>query len=186
MSWDDDFLGARASRPHPVPAKASSRAGASGLSTLQAASSVRRLAAAELQCDSAGSNPVVGHHISQAEGEQWCRSPLIEVGELGEAVPGLVRAGRPRSQAITPPLRGESQKPSRQAMADAVGGGNRALGGKPVGPRRTPELTRPGKNVTFLRLCRTVQGLWSPWPGAEMEQAPEVIDRTGRLGISGP
>ena len=106
MSWDDDFLGARASRPHPVPAKASSRAGASGLSTLQAASSVRRLAAAELQCDSAGSNPVVGHHISQAEGEQWCRSPLIEVGELGEAVPGLVRAGRPRSQAITPPLRG--------------------------------------------------------------------------------
>ena len=105
MSWDDDFLGARASRPHPVPAKASSRAGASGLSTLQAASSVRRLAAAELQCDSAGSNPVVGHHISQAEGEQWCRSPLIEVGELGEAVPGLVRAGRPRSQVITPPLR---------------------------------------------------------------------------------
>ena len=62
-------LGARASRPHPVPAKASSRASASGLSTLQAASSVRRLAAAELQCDSAGSHLVGGHRISQAEGE---------------------------------------------------------------------------------------------------------------------
>ena len=134
MSWDDDFLGARASRPHPVPAKASSRAGASGLSTLQAASSVRRLAAAELQCDSAGSNPVVGHHISQAEGEQWCRSPLIEVGELGEAVPGLVRAGRPRSQAITPPLRGSrrSRAGRRWLMRWGVETGH--SGGNRLGP----------------------------------------------------
>ncbi len=134
MSWDDDFLEARASRPHPVPAKASSRAGASGLSTLQAASSVRRLAAAELQCDSAGSNPVVGHHISQAEGEQWYRSPLIEVGELGEAVPGLVRAGRPRSQAITPPLRGSrrSRAARRWLMRWGVETGH--SGGNRLGP----------------------------------------------------
>ena len=68
-------LGARASRPHPVP-----------------------LAAAELQCDAAGSHPVGGNRIGQAEGEPWRRSRLIQVGEMAEAVPGLVRAGRPRSQ----------------------------------------------------------------------------------------
>ena len=68
-------LGARASRPHPVP-----------------------LAAVELQCDAAGSHPVCGNPIGQAEGEPWRRSRLIQVGEMAEAVPGLVRAGRPRSQ----------------------------------------------------------------------------------------
>ena len=68
-------LGARASRPHAVP-----------------------LAAAELQCDAAGSHPVCGNSIGQAEGEPWRRCRLIQVGEMAEAVPGLVRAGRPRSQ----------------------------------------------------------------------------------------
>ena len=68
-------LGARASRPHPVP-----------------------LAAAELQCDAAGSHPVGGNSSGQAEGEPWRRSRLIQVGEMAEAVPGLVRAGRPRSR----------------------------------------------------------------------------------------
>ena len=68
-------LGARASRPHPVP-----------------------LAAAELQRDAAGSHPVGGNRIGQAEGEPWRRSRLIQVGEMVEAVPGLVRAGRPRSR----------------------------------------------------------------------------------------
>ena len=29
---------------------------------------------------------------------QWRRSRLIQVGEMAEAVPGLVRAGRPRSR----------------------------------------------------------------------------------------
>ena len=73
-------LGARASRPHPVP-----------------------LAAAELQCDAPGSHPVGGNPIGQAEGEPWRRSRLIQVGEIAEAVPGFVRAGRPRPQeAIIP------------------------------------------------------------------------------------
>ena len=41
--------------------------------------------------------------IGQAEGEPWRRSRLIQVGEMAEAVPGFVRAGRPRSQeAIIP------------------------------------------------------------------------------------
>ena len=73
-------LGARESRPHPVP-----------------------LAAAELQCDAAGSHPVGGNSIGQAEGEPWRRSRLIQVGEMAEAVPGLVRAGRPRSQEVVIP-----------------------------------------------------------------------------------
>ena len=64
-----------ASRPHPVP-----------------------LAAAELQCDAAGSHPVGEDAIGQAVGEPWRRSRLIQVGEMAEAVPGFVRAGRPRSQ----------------------------------------------------------------------------------------
>ena len=72
---DCTALGARASRPHPVP-----------------------LAAAELQCDAAGSHPVGGNSSGQAVGEPWRRSRLIQVGEMGEAVPGLVRAGRPRSR----------------------------------------------------------------------------------------
>ena len=68
--------GARASRPHAVP-----------------------LAAAELQCDALQAATLSGgNSIGQAEGEPWRRSRLIQVGEMAEAVPGLVRAGRPRSR----------------------------------------------------------------------------------------
>ena len=80
-------LGARASRPHPVP-----------------------LAAAELQCDAAGSHPVGGNSSGQAEGEPWRRSRLIQVGEMAEPVPGLVRAGRPRSRGGLPPMTGSHQR----------------------------------------------------------------------------
>ena len=73
-------LGARASRPHPVP-----------------------LDGAELQCDAAGSHPVGENPIGQAEGEPWRRCRLIQVGEMAGAVPGLVRAGRPRSQEASIP-----------------------------------------------------------------------------------
>ena len=47
---------------------------------------------------------------------------------------------------ITPPLRGESQKPSRQAKADAVGGWvfpvleNLSVLRQPVNPRRPPTV----------------------------------------------
>ena len=72
--------GARASRPHTVP-----------------------LAAAELQCNAAGSHPVGGNSSGQAVVEPWRRSRLIQVGEMAQAVPGIVRAGRPRSrEAIIP------------------------------------------------------------------------------------
>ena len=69
------LLGARASRPHPVP-----------------------LDGPELQCDAAGSHPVSVNSVGQAEGESWRRFRLIQVREMAEAVTGLVRAGRPRSQ----------------------------------------------------------------------------------------
>ena len=82
-------LGARASRPHPVPYHPGARA---------SRPHPVPLAAAELQCDAAGSHPVCGNSIGQAEGEPWRRCRLIQVGEMAEAVPGLVRAGRPRSR----------------------------------------------------------------------------------------
>ena len=54
-----------------------------------------------------------------------------------------MRAGRPRSQANRSPLEGESQKPSRQAKADAVGGERRTARlqrGNPHDPGLTPPL----------------------------------------------
>ena len=67
--------GARASRPHAVP-----------------------LAVAELQCDVAADRPAGGNRMGPAEAEAGRRSRLIQVGEMAQAVPSLVRAGRPRSQ----------------------------------------------------------------------------------------
>ena len=58
-----------------------------------------------------------------------------------------MRAGRPRSQGNHSPLEGESQKPSRQAKADAVGGGRRATSQKadvhPLGNSRLPASRAP-------------------------------------------
>ena len=58
-----------------------------------------------------------------------------------------MRAGRPRSQGNHSPLEGESQKPSRQAKADAVGGERRATSQNadlhPLGNSRLPESPAP-------------------------------------------
>ena len=67
--------GARASRPHAVAS-----------------------VAAQFPCDVAADRPAGGNRIGQAEGEPWRRCRLIQVGEMAEAVPGFVRAGRPRSR----------------------------------------------------------------------------------------
>ena len=89
-------LGARASRPHPVP-----------------------LAAVEHQCDAAGSHPVGRNSSGQAEGDPWRRSRLIQVGEMVKAVTGLVRAGRPRSQeAII--VRAGRRAPGKPSSHDLV------------------------------------------------------------------
>ena len=53
---------------------------------------------AEHQRDFAGSRHVGSNRNGQAEGGPRRRCRSIQVEELAEAVPGIVRAGRPRSQ----------------------------------------------------------------------------------------
>ena len=117
MSWDDDFLGARASRPHKT----------------------WHSFAYLLHFDQPGTAPLPPFRLADAvpaDKVAACRIALkLSGASRGRCVSGAggrlgrnrMRAGRPRSQAITPPSRGESQKPSRQAKADAVGGGRRAV-----------------------------------------------------------
>ena len=120
MSWEEGFLGARASRPHPVP-----------------------LAATELQCDAAGSHPVGGNSIGQTEEEPWRRCRLIQVGEMAEAAPGFVRAGRPSSQAMLARRCGERSglRPTSQ-KADVHSSGNSCLPACPPPPQTTGRLIR--------------------------------------------
>ena len=67
-----------------------------------------------------------------------------------------MRAGRPRSQGNHSPLEGESQKPSRQAKADAVGGGRRATSQKadvhPLGNSRLPASPAPHDGADHSRV----------------------------------
>ena len=67
--------GARASRPHALP-----------------------LRAAQFPCDVAPRRPAGRNRMGTAEAEprRPCRSSQVE--EMAEALPGLVRAGRPRSR----------------------------------------------------------------------------------------
>ena len=53
---------------------------------------------AELPRGFAGSHYVGSNHNGQAEGEPGRRCRSIQVEEMPEAVPVIVRAGRPRSQ----------------------------------------------------------------------------------------
>ena len=53
---------------------------------------------AELPRGFAGSHYVGGNRNGRAEGEPRRRCRSIQVAEMAEAVPGIVRAGRPRSQ----------------------------------------------------------------------------------------
>ena len=70
--------GARASRPHAVP-----------------------WVAAQFPCDVAAGHPAGGNRIGPAEAEPWRRCRSIRVEEMGEAIPGFVRAGRPRSRGAS-------------------------------------------------------------------------------------
>ena len=78
-------LGARASRPHPLP-----------------------LAAAQRQCDAAGSHPVGGNSSGQAEGEPWRRSRLIQVGG-GRGCAGLGAGGTPALPGSLHPMTSSHQ-----------------------------------------------------------------------------
>ena len=57
---------------------------------------------AELPRGFAGSHYVGSNRNGQAEGEPGRRCRSIQAEEMAEAVPGLVRAGRPRSQVMPP------------------------------------------------------------------------------------
>ena len=116
-------LGARASRPHPVP-----------------------LAAAELQCDAAGSHPVGGNSSGQAEGEPWRRSRLIQVGEM--ASPHFSPGGVMMAQEFSP----QRVLASEEHSGDYVRASMCALRGK--GQARA----RPAQSVVASPSNSTNQG----------------------------
>ena len=99
MSWDDSFPGARASRPH------------------QAWHSLGHLP----HLDQPGTGPWLSFGLAAAVPADRVAACSIAL-KLSGGQRDRMRAGRPRSQGNHSPLEGESQKPSRQAMADAVGG----------------------------------------------------------------
>ena len=84
-----------------------------------------------------------------------------------QVIRNRMRAGRPRSQGNHSPREGESQKPSRQAKADAVGGVWRATSQKtdlhPLGNSRLPASRAP-----------------APGPGGSFES-----ETTDYCGLSG-
>ena len=115
---------------------------------------------AELLRGFAGSHYVGNNRNGQAEGEPGRRCRSIQVEEMPEAVPVIVRAGRPRSQEafdhtldrehglhlatvsgkelgagleITPPLRGSRREGGARSRA---GGGHTRRPVEPVGGKR--------------------------------------------------
>ena len=124
MSWNEGFLGARASRPH------------------QAWHSLGHLS----HLDQPGTAPWVSFGLADAVPAHRVAACSIAL-KLSGGQRDRMRAGRPRSQGNHSPLEGESQKPSRQAKADAVGGGRRVTSQKadlhPLGNSRLPASRAP-------------------------------------------
>ncbi len=123
-SWDDGFPGARASRPH------------------QAWHSLAHLP----HLDQPATAPWLSFGL--AAGVPAYRVAACSIAlKLSGGQRERMRAGRPRSQGNHSPLGGESQKPSRQAKADAVGGGLRVTSQKadvhPLGNSRLPASRAP-------------------------------------------
>ena len=127
MSWDDGFPGARASRPH------------------QAWHSLGHLP----HLDQPGTSPWLS--FGPADAVPAGRMAACSIArKLSGGQRDRMRAGRPRSQGNHSPLEGESQKPSRQAKADAVGGGRRLTSQKadvrPLGNSRSPASPAPARH----------------------------------------
>ena len=124
MSWDDGFPGARASRPH------------------QAWHSLGHLP----HLDQTGTAPWLSFDLTHAVPAHKVAACSIAL-KLSGGQRDRMRAGRPRSQGNHSPLEGESQKPSRQAKADAVGGVWRVTSQKthvhPLGNSRLPASRAP-------------------------------------------
>ncbi len=188
-------LGARASRPHPVPAKASSRARACGLSTLQAAGSVRRLAAAELQCDSAGSHLAAGAASARRKGSngpvpgrsKWGRQPKLCQAWCGRD------ARAPRKPSFHDIATPKGQKRRRILAPLVVEGGPSVF--RSIGVYSCPFVVRLHFQVGFLRSRRPdipphpvpakassrarACGLSTDQPGGRGAMAPFPVDRSG-------
>ncbi len=62
------------------------------------------LVAARFPCDAAAHPPASGNRMGSAEAEPWRRCRSIRVEKMGEAIPGFVRAGRPRSRGGLLPM----------------------------------------------------------------------------------
>ena len=121
-SWDDGFLGARASRPH------------------QAWHSLAHLP----HLDQPGTAPWLSYGLAAAVPADRVAACSI-ARKLSDGQRDSMRAGRPRSQGNHSPLEGESQKPSRQAKADAVGvSGGRLLRKPTCSLWETPVRPRAG------------------------------------------
>ena len=123
MSWDEGFPGARASRPH------------------QAWHSLGYLP----HLDQPGTAPWLSFGLAAAVPAHRVAACSIAL-KLSGGQRDRMRAGRPRSQGNHSPLGGESQKPSRQAKADAVGGWrvtSQKADGHPLGNSHLPESRAP-------------------------------------------
>ena len=137
MSWDESFPGARASRPHD-----DGLLGARASRPHQAWHSLGHLP----HLDQPGTAPWLSFGL--ADGVPADRVAACSIAlKLSGGQRDRMRAGRPRSQGNHSPLEGESQKPSRQAKADAVGGGRRVTSQKadlhPLGNSRLPASRAP-------------------------------------------
>ena len=136
MSWDEGFLGARASRPHN-----DGFLGARASRPHQAWHSLGHLP----HLDQPGTAPWLSFGLAAAVPADRVAACSIAL-KLSGGHRERMRAGRPRSQGNHSPLEGESQKPSRQAKADAVGGW-RATSQKdhvqPLGNSRLPASHAP-------------------------------------------
>ena len=150
MSWDEGFPGARASRPHDegfLGARASRPhddgfLGARASRPHQAWHSLGHLP----HLDQPATAPWLSFGLADAVPAHRVAACSIAL-KLSGGQRDRMRAGRPRSQGNHSPLEGESQKPSRQAKADAVGGERRATSQNadlhPLGNSRLPASRAP-------------------------------------------
>ena len=132
MSWDDGFSGARASRPH------------------QAWHSLGHLP----HLDQPGTAPWLSYGLADAVPADRVAACSIAL-KLSGGHRDRMRAGRPRSQAITPPLRGSrrSRAARRRLMRWGVGAGRLlrkptcTLWETPVYPRVQPPPHMTGQLI---------------------------------------
>ena len=155
MSWDEGLLGARASRPHD-----DGFLGARASRPHKAWHSLGHLP----HLDQPGTAPWLSFGL--ADGVPAHRVAACSIAlKLSGGQRDRMRAGRPRSQGNHSPLEGESQKPSRQAKADAVGGERRATSQNadvhPLGNSRLPASRPPARaGGSYESETTDLHGLW--------------------------